>query len=169
MVYLTDGFITDTVHVSADNAITRYQPASLGFRRHLVLLVGCPFSSSNKCWKVDMPKFIELIFDPKEETKEAFEARVAEAIAATGEPTENVRVIVNEIVDWQRPTPIHCAVSALNWVQISCFVAQEHASQYVRVAWVPGGPRQCFGNRIARGAPCPLSGSLAGGKKNRGV
>jgi len=49
-------------------------------------------------------KFIELIFDPKEETEEAFEARVAEAIAATGEPAENVRVIVNEIVEWQRPT-----------------------------------------------------------------
>jgi hypothetical protein len=49
-------------------------------------------------------KFIELIFDPKEETKEAFDTRVAEAIAATGEPAENVRVIVNEIVEWQRPT-----------------------------------------------------------------
>ena len=45
-------------------------------------------------------KCIALTYDPKEETEEAFEARKAEAIAATGESEENVTVIVNEIVHW---------------------------------------------------------------------
>jgi hypothetical protein len=49
-------------------------------------------------------KFIKLIYDPKEETEEAFEARKAEAIAATGEPEENVTVIVREIVHWNPTT-----------------------------------------------------------------
>src|SRR5262249_42383179 len=47
MVYLTDGFITDSVHVIADNAIAGYEPAGLDFRRHLVLHVGCSYSCSN--------------------------------------------------------------------------------------------------------------------------
>jgi hypothetical protein len=49
-----------------------------------------------------MKKVIKLIYDPEEETKEAFEDRKAKAIA--GEPEENVMVIVNEIVNWKRPT-----------------------------------------------------------------
>ena len=51
-----------------------------------------------------MKKVISLIYDPKEESKEAFEARMAQAVAATGEPEENVTVIVTEIVDCKRPT-----------------------------------------------------------------
>src|SRR4029078_10753152 len=47
VIYLTDGFITDTVHVSADNSITRYQPMRLDWRRHLVLPGSSSFSSHN--------------------------------------------------------------------------------------------------------------------------
>ena len=43
-------------------------------------------------------KFIQLTHDPREETAEAFQARKAEAIAATGEPEEKVGVIVNQII-----------------------------------------------------------------------
>jgi hypothetical protein len=45
-------------------------------------------------------KYIQLIYDPKEETREAFETRMAEAVAAAGEQEENVTVIVREIIDW---------------------------------------------------------------------
>src|SRR6185437_15389858 len=47
VVNLTDGFITDTVHVSADNSITGYQPRRLDWRRHLVLPGSSSFPSHN--------------------------------------------------------------------------------------------------------------------------
>jgi len=40
---------------------------------------------------------------PEGRDRRGFRGSVAEAIAATGEPAENVGVIVNEIVEWQRP------------------------------------------------------------------
>jgi hypothetical protein len=52
-------------------------------------------------------KYIRLIHDPAEETEEAFEVRKAEAIAATGEPDENVTVIVSQIVHWNPNTNQH--------------------------------------------------------------
>ena len=48
-----------------------------------------------------MQKVVNLVYDPKKETKKKFEVRLAEAVAATGEPEENVQVIVREI---KRPT-----------------------------------------------------------------
>jgi hypothetical protein len=52
-------------------------------------------------------KYIRLWHDPKEETSEAFEARKAEAIAATGEP-EEVTIVIREIVHRVAPTVDYC-------------------------------------------------------------
>jgi hypothetical protein len=41
--------------------------------------------------------YVRLTYDAPKETAEAFEIRMAEATAATGEPEENVTVIVREL------------------------------------------------------------------------
>lgn len=53
-----------------------------------------------------MKRVIRLIYDPKEETKEAFDARVAEAIGDDRE--EDLIVLITEIVNWKRPTVDEC-------------------------------------------------------------
>ena len=53
-------------------------------------------------------KCIELIYDPEDETAEECQARVDEAIEATGLPSEDVTVIVREIVHCIPPTVSYC-------------------------------------------------------------
>jgi hypothetical protein len=52
--------------------------------------------------------YVRLIYDPQKETAEAFEVRMAEAIAATGKPEEEVTVVVHEVVHCPKPTVDYC-------------------------------------------------------------
>jgi hypothetical protein len=53
-------------------------------------------------------RYIQLTFDPAEETDAEFEIRCDEAIVATGLPAEEVTLVIREIV--------HCAPPNVDYV-----------------------------------------------------